>query len=202
MAVKRSVLEQMSNSELEKYIKPETSFVPEATKIAFEILKTRGRDFSAEELATINILIHKKEEKKIRPIHKNHIKSSNFIFISLAIGIINFFLFMIFTQNEGGIVSALVTFIFVGMLGYLVRKGYDLKVFLLVLFLIGLLGSIRTLVSNFIYFPLNGILSLCQLIIQLLSIILLFRIPKKFESIKINEFESWLSSENGDDYKK
>lgn len=202
MAVKKSVLEQMSNSELEKYIKPETSFVPEATKIAFEILKTRGRYFSAEELATINILIHKKEEKKIRPIHENHIKSSNLIFISLAIGVINFFLYMIFTQNKGGILSALVTFIFIGILGYSIRKGYDLKVFLLVLFLIGLLGSIRTLISNLIYFPLNGILSLSQLIIQLFSIILLFRIPKKFESIKINEFESWLSEENGKDSKK
>lgn len=202
MAVKKSVLEQMSNYELEKYIKPETTFVPEATKIAFEILKTRGRDFSSEEIDAINVLINKKEEKKIRPIHENHIKSSNLIFISLFIGVLNFLLYMIFTQNKGGILSALVSFIFIGILGNLIRKGYDLKVFLLVLFVIGVLGSFRTLFFNLINYPLNGILSLSQLILELLSIILLFRIPKEFESIKTNEFESWLSSENAEDSKK
>lgn len=63
MAVKKSVLEKMSDFELEKYIKPETTFVPEATKIAFEILKKRGRQFSDEEIDSINLLINKKEEK-------------------------------------------------------------------------------------------------------------------------------------------
>lgn len=201
MAVKKSVLEQMSDRELEKYIKPETTFVPEATKIAFEILKTRGREFSAEEIKSINLLINKTEEKKIRPIHENHIKSSNFIFISLALGIVNFILALKYYPNGTGIFSAVVAFIFVGILAYLIRQGRDLKILLLVLYSIGLLGSIPTLISDLTYFPLNGILSLGQQILQLLAIIFLFMIPKKFESIKTNEFETWLSSENVEETK-
>jgi hypothetical protein len=196
MAVKKSVLEQMSDRELERYIKPETTFVPEATKIAFEILKKRGREFSAEETDSINLLINKKEEKKIRPIHENHIKASNFIFISVAIGIINFLLAVKFAENRLGFFSAFVGFLFIGILGYLIREGRDLKVFLLVLFSVGLLGSIRILIFDLTYYPINGILSLSQTILQLLAIIFLFMIPKKFESIRINEFETWLSGEN------
>lgn len=196
MAVKKSVLEQMSDRELEKYIKPETTFVPQATKIAFEILKTRGREFSNEEIDSINLLINKTEEKKIRPIHENHIKASNFIFISVAIGILNLLLAMKYIENNVQIFSAVVAFIFVATLGYLIRVGRDLKILFLVLFVIGLVGSIPTLISDLTYFPINGILSLCQTILQLLAIIFLFMIPKKFESIKNNEFEFWLSSKN------
>lgn len=199
MAVKKSVLEQLSDRELENYIKPETTFVPEATKIAFEILKKRGREFSAEETDSINLLIHKTEDKKIRPIHENHIKASNFIFISIAIGIINFLLAVKFSQSKIGFFFAFIAFIFIGIIGYLIREGRDLKVFLLVLFLIGLLGSIPDLISDLTYFPVSGILSLSQTILQLLAIIFLFMIPKKFESINSNEFEIWLSGENGED---
>ena len=43
--VKRKVLEKLSDIELEKYIKPESRFVPEAIEFAFDILKQRGRIF-------------------------------------------------------------------------------------------------------------------------------------------------------------
>ncbi|KOP38445.1 hypothetical protein DBB36_12880 [Flavobacterium sp. WLB] len=199
MAVKKSVLEKMSDAELEKYIKPQTTFVPEATKIAFEILKKRGHQFSEKEIDSINLLINKKEEKKIRPIHENHIKSSNFIFFSIAIGAINLLLAMKYAETKTEFISSIVAFIFVAILGYLVRKGYNLKVFLLVMFSIGLLGSIPSLISDLTYFPLNGILSLSQTILQLWAIIFLFMIPKEFESIKNNEFELWLSGKNEED---
>ncbi|MFC4476098.1 hypothetical protein [Flavobacterium chungangensis] len=91
MVVKKNVLEQKTNEQLEEYIKPETRYVPQATKFAFEILKTRGRVFSEQEVDTINLLINKTEEKKIRPIHENHIKSSNLIFISIIFGLIDLF---------------------------------------------------------------------------------------------------------------
>ncbi len=199
MSVKKSVLEKMSDAELEKYIKPETTFVPEATKIAFEILKKRGHLFSEKEIDSINLLINKREEKKIRPIHENHIKSSNFIFISIALGAINLLLAMKYAETKTEFVSSIIAFIFVATLGYLVRKGYNLKVFLLVIFSIGLLVSIPALISDLTYFPLNGILSLSQTILQLWAIIFLFMIPKEFESIKNNEFELWLSGKNEED---
>lgn len=199
MAVKKSVLEKMSDAELEKYIKPETTFVPEATKIAFEILKKRGHQFSEKEIDSINLLINKREEKKIRPIHENHIKSSNFIFISIALGVINLLLAMKYAETKTEFISSIVAFIFLATLGYLVRKGYNLKVFLLVIFSIGLLVSIPALISDLTYFPLNGILSLSQTILQLWAIIFLFMIPKEFESIKNKEFELWLSGKNEED---
>lgn len=199
MAVKKSVLEQKTNNELEQYIKPETRFVPQATKFAFEILKTRGRIFSQEEIDSINKLITKTEEKKVRPIHENHIKASNFIFISLALGMVNFVLALKYYRNES-IFSVLIAFLFVGLLAYLIRQGRDLKILLLVLFVLGFLRSIQTLISDFTYYPLNGLLSLGQQILQLMAIIFLFMIPKKFESIKTNEFELWLSDENEKDF--
>ncbi|WP_026730308.1 hypothetical protein [Flavobacterium denitrificans] len=192
MAVQKKVLEQKTDKELEQYIKPETRYVPQATKFAFEILKTRGRVFSQEEIDSIHKLINKTEEKKIRPIHENHIKSSNFIFISIAMGLVNFVLALKYYPNQS-IFSAVVAFIFVGILGYLIRQGRDLKILLLILFALGLLVSIPTLISDLTYFPLNGLLSLGQQILQLLAIIFLFMIPKKFESIKTDEFELWLS---------
>lgn len=192
MAVQKKVLEQKTDKELEQYIKPETRYVPQATKFAFEILKTRGRVFSQEEIDSIHKLINKTEEKKIRPIHENHIKSSNFIFISIAMGLVNFVLTLKYYPNQS-IFSAVVAFIFVGILGYLIRQGRDLKILLLILFALGLLVSIPTLISDLTYFPLNGLLSLGQQILQLLAIIFLFMIPKKFESIKTDEFELWLS---------
>jgi len=196
MVVKKNVLEQKTNEQLEEYIKPETRYVPQATKFAFEILKTRGRVFSEQEIDAINLLINKPEEKKIRPIHQNHIKSSNFIFISIVFGLINLFFALKYIPNQSGIFSSVAAFIFVGILGYLIREGRDLKILLLALFVIGLLGSISTLTFELTYYPLNGILNLCQLILQILAIIFLFMIPKKFESIKTNEFELWLAAEN------
>jgi len=196
MVVKKSVLENKTNNELEEYIKSTTTFVPQATKFAFEILKSRGRTFSQEELKTINLLINKTEEKKTRPIHQNHIKSSNLIFISLALGLLNLILALKYIPNNTVIFSALFATIFVGIIGYLIRRGYDLKIFFLILFLIGLPFSIPSLVSELSVFQLNGLLNLSQLILQLLSIILLFTIPKKFESIKNDEFQLWLAKEN------
>lgn len=99
-------------------------------------------------------------------------------------------------------IPASIAFIFLVILGYFVRKGRELKVLLLVLFSIGLLGSIRTLIFNLTNFPLNGILSLSQIILQFWAVIFLFMIPKEFESIKSNEFELWLSGKNEEDTQK
>lgn len=39
MSVSRKILEGKSNQELEKYIAPDSKFVPEANLLAYEILK-------------------------------------------------------------------------------------------------------------------------------------------------------------------
>ena len=71
--VKRKVLEKLSDSELEKYLKTESRFVPEAIQFAYEILKERGKQFSEIETNRIENLINSKieSEKTNEPIYKN-----------------------------------------------------------------------------------------------------------------------------------
>ena len=71
--VKRKVLEKLSDIELEKYIKPESIFVPEAIEFAFDILKQRGRIFTETEIGQIQNLIKTKKdnEPKFEEIKNN-----------------------------------------------------------------------------------------------------------------------------------
>ena len=62
--VKRKVLEKLSDIELEKYIKPESRFVPEAIEFAFDILKQRGRIFTETEVGQIQSLIKTKKDSE------------------------------------------------------------------------------------------------------------------------------------------
>jgi hypothetical protein len=182
MSVKKSVLEQKSNTELEQYIKPDSRFVGTAIKIAFEILKSRGRIFSEEETELINSLIDKKEEKETIVIHENNIKSSNFMFFSAILGVINFSLSGE-AMIKAGIKEAIFAIIFVVFIGVLIRRGYNaLKYILSVLFVLGLGIFIPYLINDLKNFPINGIISLCQSIVQIYAVVLLFMIPKKIEA--------------------
>ncbi|MCL1672427.1 hypothetical protein [Elizabethkingia ursingii] len=51
--VKKSTLEKFSDTELKKYIAPESRFTPKAVQMALEILKERGHQFSDQESALI-----------------------------------------------------------------------------------------------------------------------------------------------------
>lgn len=186
MSVKKSVLEQKSDKQLEEYIKPESRFVPQAIKFAYEILKARGRDFSEEETGIITSLITKKEEKekekKPLVIHENHIQSSNLMYLSAVLGLINFFL-----SGEAAIKndfkSALFGILFVVFLGALIRRGYNgVKYVLVVSLLLGSIVSLPYLIYDLKNFPLNGIIDLCNYIAQIAATILLFLIPKENEN--------------------
>ncbi|CAH0163610.1 hypothetical protein [Chryseobacterium sp. Bi04] len=66
--VSKSVLRKLSDFELEKYIKEDNRFVPEAVSMAFEILVERGRIFTEEEKSAVQELIQSKknaEEAKL-----------------------------------------------------------------------------------------------------------------------------------------
>ena len=71
--VSKKVIEKLSDYELEKYIKPESRFVPESIQYAFDILKERGRKFSETESEQIQSLIESKKalETKSEPIKNN-----------------------------------------------------------------------------------------------------------------------------------
>ena len=62
--VSKNTLRKLSDRELENYLKPESSFVPKAIQMAFEILTERGRYFSDEEKENIQKLINKKENEE------------------------------------------------------------------------------------------------------------------------------------------
>jgi len=187
MSVKKSVLEQKTDKQLEEYIKPESRFVSQAIKFAYEILKARGRDFSEEETEIITSLINKKEEKEKekRPmvIHENHIQSSNLMFLSAVLGLMNFFL-----SDEVAIKtnfkSALFGILYVVFLGALIRRGYNgVKYVLVVSLLLGSIVFIPYLIYDIKNFPINGIIDLCNYIAQIAATILLFMIPKENQNI-------------------
>lgn len=67
--VKKSVLAKLSDRELEKYLEKGNRFVPEAVKIAVQILEERGRIFTDVEKADIQNIIQNKidfEEQKLK----------------------------------------------------------------------------------------------------------------------------------------
>ena len=127
----------------------------------------------------------------IKKVHENFIKSSNLIFISAALGLINLFL----TKGELGstklIVSAILTLLFVGGLGYIVRQGYAwIKYLLLVLMIFGLIGIVGILIMNLEKQPLITTVNIIQTILQTWATVLLFIIPKKtVEDISETKFE-------------
>lgn len=178
MSVKKSVLEQKSNLQLEEYIKPESGFVPQASKFAFEILQSRGRDFSEEEMEQINLLIEKKEQKKEIVIHENNLKASNLMFLSAVLGLINFSLSdQITIKND--ISSAIISLSFLIFLALLIRRGYNgVKYVLATLFILGLVFYIPYLIYDLQNSPINAIISIFQSITQISAVILLFMIPK------------------------
>ncbi|WP_312768435.1 hypothetical protein [Epilithonimonas sp.] len=95
--VNRNVLKKLSDSELEKYLKEDSRFVPEAVQIAFEILIERGRDFSDEEKENIQKLINKKENEELerlreeKELKKDHITEDANAIRLYSRGIILFF---------------------------------------------------------------------------------------------------------------
>ncbi len=177
MAVKKSLLEQMSDRELENYIKPETTFVPEATKMAFEILKTRGREFSVEEIESINLLINKKEEKKVIPIHPNSIKSSNLIYLSALFS----FIILLLPPNDllDNLFSNTIGVLFVVLLGTLVRRGYNWVKYLMLVACLLSIVFIQSFILIAKYYPLIGVINSIVFLLQTSSVVLLFMKPKE-----------------------
>ena len=119
-------------------------------------------------------------------LHSNYIKSSNLIFATVGLAIINFFFLGDTLSNEANIVTGIFTLLFICGLGMLVRQGYAwVKYLLLVLttlslILFAFISSNPT--QNFVV----TIVSIAQTVLQVWATILLFRVPKITE-IKLVE---------------
>lgn len=178
MTVKKSVLETKPDRELEEYIKEGNRFVPEANILAFEILKSRGREFNELEVQRILSLISEKNKVKEVIIHPNHKKSANVIYLSAGLGIINVILSPVILNNSYQIIGAIFTLGIIIGIGYLVSQGNDwIKYVLLVLMILGLIG-IPFIIINILNNPIVGIINIIQTALQIYAIILLFKIPK------------------------
>jgi hypothetical protein len=178
MSVNKGVLEKKSNQELEQYLLPESKFVNDAKMHAFEILKSRGREFSNEEIERNNNLINTKTEEKKVIVHPNYKKSAELIYIAGALGIGNL-IWKYDTLDSGiKIFAALVSLAFAFGIGYLVSKGYEwIKFVLLILLSLGLL-SIIFVIANIANDPIVGIINIVQMILQIWALVLLFKVPK------------------------
>lgn len=114
-------------------------------------------------------------EKKL---HENFIKSSNLIFITFGLGLIN--LFMTTSELVTGThkAIAITTMLFILGLGYLVRQGFGwVKYLPLVLTILGLI-SIPVTIMNLGQRPIVGLINVAQTVLQVWAMIILFKIPK------------------------
>jgi len=126
-----------------------------------------------------------------KKVHENFIKSSNLIYISAALGLVNLFLTKGDIVSTRLISSAILTLLFVGGLGYIVRQGYAwIKYLLLVLMIFGLIGIVGLIITNLEKQPLTTTVNIIQTILQTWATVLLFIIPKKtVENISETKFE-------------
>jgi membrane-bound ClpP family serine protease len=113
-------------------------------------------------------------EKKV---HKNFTKSSNLIFITVGLGVIN----LLLPNTEimaGGKPIVIGTMLFILGLGYLVRQGFDwVKYLLLILTVLGLI-SVPVTITHLGQRPIVGLINVAQTVLQVWATITLFRIPK------------------------
>lgn len=143
--VKKSVLEKLPNKELEKFILPDSRKVPEAIKLAYEILLERGREFSDEEKERVEAFIDgkvqeesEKEFKQIRVFDKKLTDNENAIPLYTNFAI--FMISLLFGVMFGYILA---------MINYIILKKYGLA-FVLCIIGIGLLFLSIFVIQNFL----------------------------------------------------
>jgi hypothetical protein len=110
-------------------------------------------------------------------LHSNYIKSSNLIFITAGLGVINLFFSNDLLINGQNIATVIITPLFVAGIGFLVRQGKQwVKYLLLVLTVLGLLGMLL-IINSLFERTISGIINITQTIMQVWATILLFKIP-------------------------
>lgn len=120
-----------------------------------------------------------------KQIHPNYIKSSNLIFGTVGLGLINFFFSSDLLNTGQNIATAILTLVIIAGIGYLVRQGKGWVKYLLLVFMVfGLIG-IPFIINNIVQKPMVGIVNIAQTIMQLGATVLLFKVPKIVDD-KIN----------------
>jgi hypothetical protein len=179
MSINKNTLQKMSSPELEKYVQPDSKFVPEAIIFAYEILQSRGREFSTEEMVRINSLISTQKTSTKIIIHPNHTKAANVMYLSGALAAAGMIWSYEILNSIIAIFVAVTTLAFIFGMGYLISKGTDwVKYLLLILFVLGLIG-LPEIALNIKTNPVQSIIYFVQSVLQAYAIILLFKVPKE-----------------------
>lgn len=125
--VKKSVLEKLSDKELEGFIQPGSRKVPEAKKMAYEILVERGRVFSEEEKIKVESLIeeqiqteYQEDLTRRKAMDKQLTDDQNAVALYT-----NFFIFVI------SIIFGVLYGFILAMINYIILKKYGLAFLLL-----------------------------------------------------------------------
>ena len=112
-------------------------------------------------------------------VHPNYIKSSDFIFITVGLGIINISLTPGIFVSPRELITGFFTLAFLVGLALLIRKGIGwIKYLLLVIMIFGIIGiplMIKILEQN----PAVGVINVIQTVFQVWALVLLFKIPKE-----------------------
>lgn len=182
MSVDKRILEKQSNQELEQYILPQSKRVDDAKIYAFEILKSRGYEFSPEQMERNQELINTKTERKNIIIHPNYKRSAELIYLTGALGIGNLIWHYETLDSGIKIFIALVSLAFMFGIGYLISRGNEwIQYVLLVLFALGLIGIIF-IIANLAKDPVTGVINIVQTLLQIWALVLLFKVPNKKEN--------------------
>ncbi|WP_419870188.1 energy-coupling factor transporter transmembrane component T family protein [Chryseobacterium sp. CT-SW4] len=178
MSVNKNILEKLSSHELEKYIQPDSRFIPEAIIYASEILQSRGRELTPEEEERISLLKADKRNGEIRTIHPYYSKAAHLIYLSGAMGIAIMILdFEKFNSGFALFIAIVVLGVIFG-LGYLISKGTEWSKYILLFLLISGVFGIPVILSELRYNTISGIINITQTGLQLWATILLFQIPQ------------------------
>jgi len=114
-----------------------------------------------------------------KQIHPNYIKSSNLIFGTVGLGLINFFFSSDLLSTGQNIVTAILTLVIIAGIGFLVRQGKTwVKYLLLVFTVLGLIG-IPFIINNITQRPVVGLINIAQTIMQIWAMVILFKVPEK-----------------------
>lgn len=117
-----------------------------------------------------------------KQIHPNFKKASNIIFGTVGLGLINLFLSRdTLSYGKNLFVVVFIQLIIVA-LGYLVRRGYRwTKYLLLVLTFLGL-TEIPSVINNLTQKPMVELINIAQTIMQIWTVVLLFKVPESLEN--------------------
>lgn len=113
-------------------------------------------------------------------LNPNYIKSSNLFFISAVLGVLNFFLSPEILSSNTDIIISVTTIFFILVIGLAVRFEVSwIKYILLVLIIIGINTLPPLIKEELTLRPINGIITILQVVAQVYAAILILVFGKK-----------------------